>query len=668
MAYALFHMICPSPRSHSVLGGGIWSARLKQLIVVILLLLSIPNARAVLDVSESLLAYVPLSGHMAFMEDSGGTLTLANVENKSNALKFQPANPQAYALQLGYTRSPWWLRFSLRNATDQPVLRYVEIASSRLTRLSFYEHEIDGGTRVINTGSLLNFSSRPYPNRNFVFPVTVPPRSSSTYYFRVESSSALSVPARLWTPEGFRAHEKTDYLVQGSYVGIAIAMGLFNLFLFFALRQKLYLIYVSAMTCIAFTACSHNGLVKEFITADSPSWSLSSASVGYVLSVGLLLMFMREMLCTSKVLPLIDRWLRLMMWVYLIPIPVVLALFHEISIYWTQYLTLAVIVIQLMVLLYLCWLRLRSACYFLLAYATLIFVACLNALAALGVVPLNWDIGYSGQTASALEMLLLALALADRMNQMRRERDHSQQLASDLQNRLLEELRGSEQRLKQLVSQRVDELRRLIDMLSHEIRTPMSVIRMFFSIDFPSERNKTQAQQALHDVDAIIERCIEVDRIDHGAVAIRLERCRVDELVHWLCAVNPEAERIVIEAAQHCEINSDLQLLKILLSNLIDNALKYSLPGSTVRIAIESAEIDNRPGMQMRISNCVDPVGLPDPARVFQKFYRSPAAHGKSGSGLGLYLVRHFAHLLGGSLEYRPGADGWVSFELWMPY
>ena len=377
-------------------------------------------------------------------------------------------------------------------------------------------------------------------------------------------------------------------------------------------------------------------------------------------------MFMRHMLATSTVLPRVDRLLSFVMWAYLIPVPLALVFFLQELIYPIQFLTLTVVCLEVLVGLYLCWNRQRSAYFFMLAYSVLIVVACTNLVAGIGWIPLPWDIGWSSQIASAAEMLLLSLALADRMNQIRRERELYQQQSAKLQAQLLCELRGSEQRLKKTVTERVDELRRLIDMLSHEIRTPMSVIRMFLSMDRPPERSRLQAQHAVNDVDAIIERCLEADQLDHDTVQLKVQRCALDQVVLVMSKAALESGRISVSAPKPCEVHTDLQLLKVMLSNLIDNALKYSPPDTTVQISVQDFATNETPGTLVRVINQVGISGLPDPDRIFQKFYRSPSAHGKSGSGLGLYLVRHFAHLLGGSVTYQ-AADRTVIFELWLP-
>ncbi|WP_158268726.1 sensor histidine kinase [Limnohabitans sp. Hippo3] len=630
------------------------------------IVLGFSNAFAAVDVGQMGNASIPLTQHIQFLEDARAQLKLADLQSVEVKASFRSEATQIYALQFGITKSPWWLRFSLRNETDQPVERYVEIANSRLTRLDFCGPDVGMDFRCTETGSLKSFDSRPYANRYFVFPIKLAPNSVGTFYVRVESSSSLSVPARVWSPEAFRLYEKNDYLVQGLYLGAAIAIAVLNLFLFYTLREKLYLVYVGVVVSITFTVFSHNGLVKQMIAADSPAWSLSSASVGYAVAVGLLLLFMRQMLSTATVVPRADRWLRGAMWVFLLPVPVALALFHQSVILFTQFLTLSVIGLELLVGVYLCWHRQRSAYFFMLAYSWLIIVACANLLAGLDWIPLVWDVGWSAQVASGFEMILLSLALADRMNQVRLQRDHSQELAIQLQASLVEELRGSEQRLKHLVSQRVDELRRLIDMLSHEVRTPMSVIRMYLSMDQASPRSREQARQAVSDVDAIIERCLDTDQVDHASVTINRQNCRIDAVVQGLITSNLEAQRVQVSAPQPCEIHTDLQLLKVLLSNLIDNALKYSPPHAQVQVSVFPADRNNQPGVCVRVSNPVGAAGFPDLDRVFSKFYRSPSAHGKSGSGLGLYLVSQFVQLLGGTVEVQCATDQ-VHFDLWLP-
>ena len=68
----------------------------------------------------------------------------------------------------------------------------------------------------------------------------------------------------------------------------------------------------------------------------------------------------------------------------------------------------------------------------------------------------------------------------------------------------------------------------------------------------------------------------------------------------------------------------------------------------------------------MVIENQIGPAGLPDPAQVFQKYYRNPRAKAEIGAGLGLYIVRGLVHLLTGKISYSPAKE-YVIFKVALP-
>jgi signal transduction histidine kinase len=114
----------------------------------------------------------------------------------------------------------------------------------------------------------------------------------------------------------------------------------------------------------------------------------------------------------------------------------------------------------------------------------------------------------------------------------------------------------------------------------------------------------------------------------------------------------------------HCV--TDIQLLGIILSNLIDNALKYSLANSVVTITVETRQRHGKAGMGIEVANLPGAAGMPDPAQLFRKYYRAPGAHAKTGSGLGLHVAEGFARKLGGELRFCPTNET-VRFALWIP-
>lgn len=206
-----------------------------------------------------------------------------------------------------------------------------------------------------------------------------------------------------------------------------------------------------------------------------------------------------------------------------------------------------------------------------------------------------------------------------------------------------------------------------LSMLSHELKTPLSVLRLALGSEGNlSPTTRKHAQRSIQDMDTIIYRCLQVDRLQHRGHKSVVQACQVSELLSALRTGSSYPDRLQIEARDLPTVQIDPQLLSIALNNLVDNALKYATPRSMVRISANPQAHKRRDGILMYVSNTAGSAGLPDPGKVFKKYYRGAKAHSMTGSGLGLYLVHTVARLLGGWVRYAPAADE-VRFELWVP-
>jgi len=218
---------------------------------------------------------------------------------------------------------------------------------------------------------------------------------------------------------------------------------------------------------------------------------------------------------------------------------------------------------------------------------------------------------------------------------------------------------------------RRDEQDRFMAMLSHELKTPLSVLRMTLGLrsrpgGVISPTVRAHAQQAVQDMDAIIERCLEVDRLQQRRWHGSRQACQPAELLSELKTASYAPQRLVLSAPDLPRIITDTQLLRVALGNLIDNALKYAAPATPVQVSASPHTHQGKSGVLFGVINTIGQAGLPDARKVFKKYYRSPGARSKTGSGLGLYLVRHIARRLGGWVRYTTDASQ-VQFEFWLP-
>ena len=207
---------------------------------------------------------------------------------------------------------------------------------------------------------------------------------------------------------------------------------------------------------------------------------------------------------------------------------------------------------------------------------------------------------------------------------------------------------------------------RFLAMLSHELKTPLSTIAMTLGSTQIPEGVKSRVGRSIESMNAVIERCLQSDRLAHGRVEVTEGACDVLAIASDVRAACSAPQRVTIEAGNIGPVRTDAQLFSVIISNLIDNALKYGSHDGVVQVTIDTAANKGATGVQVTVSNFAGTAGMPDPKRVFRKYYRAPGAQGRIGSGLGLHIAAGFARKLGGLLRYTPLAEQ-VQFTLWIP-
>lgn len=422
-----------------------------------LLVAHVVAAEPVLDVSQLAHPSTSLTQYFTVLEDSSLSLTLDDVLKPDMASHFQGNQPSATALNYGYSHSAYWLRVVLHNGREVPLELMLEVSQPSLGSIQLHQPLADGRYKSTSTGMTEPFSERPYPNRQFVFPLTLPANSNQAVYLRIQSTNPTYIPATLWTPSAFHLHERNDYLVQAWYFGMATAMIVFNLLLFIGLRDVIYLLYVNFATCVVLSLASLTGLAKEFLWPDASLWADISMTVGFSLSFAALLVFMRHMLDTKKVIPKFDPLFKIFIGVLLLS-SIGFVFWYPALIKAAALLYIIASVLVLGTSLFCGFRHQRSAIFFSVAYFMVLIGVVVTALRNSGVLPINLVTMNALQAGSAAEMMLLAFALADRFNVIRRDKVKAQAEMLEAQRQLVSHLQSSERLLEARVVERTDEL------------------------------------------------------------------------------------------------------------------------------------------------------------------------------------------------------------------
>ncbi len=212
-----------------------------------------------------------------------------------------------------------------------------------------------------------------------------------------------------------------------------------------------------------------------------------------------------------------------------------------------------------------------------------------------------------------------------------------------------------------------------ISMLVHEIKTPLTVVQLGASAlvkkDIAPERKQAwdvRMHTAINSMVHILDNCSQADRYEGGVMAVSLSHFLLKDtldLVMGQAWVHSSAQTDLLqlrieETIDGLRLHSDASYFQIILNNLLSNALKYSAQGSPVVLQVSPlANEQGAPMAQFAIRNVKGPAGHPDPAKVFERYYRSPNASSISGTGLGLWLSQQLAWRLGTKIQLSLEAD-----------
>ena len=211
-----------------------------------------------------------------------------------------------------------------------------------------------------------------------------------------------------------------------------------------------------------------------------------------------------------------------------------------------------------------------------------------------------------------------------------------------------------------------EERENFLVMLAHEMRTPLSVIKMSVSgqsAQTPElqKESLTDVQKAIQDMTSILDLSVQVDKLDRGEFPLQFQTCHLPELINEVAMSHTGRERFQFSVDSRLpEIKVDPVILRTILTNLLENALKYSLPKSIVSVHVSLLQTS----LFISVTNDVGEAGKPDPQKIFSKYYRAPGAYHSTGSGLGLYLVAGLVKMIGGEIRMLSTGADVVCFEV----
>ena len=238
-------------------------------------------------------------------------------------------------------------------------------------------------------------------------------------------------------------------------------------------------------------------------------------------------------------------------------------------------------------------------------------------------------------------------------------------LTARLQHQLLK-LRNILTAQNQMLAQEKEQIKTLISDISHQIKTPIAAANTFAELLSDGELSAeerteyiTTLQMSLGKLTFLTNSLIKMSRLESGIISLKPEKNSLNEIV--LQAVktvyakaNEKGILITFECDQAFEAVLDFNWTAEAISNVIDNAVKYTPQGGFVRL-----QITEYPSF-LRLDISDSGVGIPEEeqAKIFGRFYRGKQSVGTDGVGIGLYLTREIINKQNGYMKVSSDENG----------
>lgn len=598
-----------------------------------------------------------VSEHAEVLVDEEGSFSIEEVLSRDARGEFSRLRNKGF--EFGFTTKVYWARFEVANPTSEPVHYILDSAYPLIDSLIFYEVD-EQGIRETKLGDSLPYHERKIDTLSFSLDLHMKPMSSRQIYVRMQSTSSLSVPLKLHTATGFLEYLHDHMLYMGLFYGIVLGLICYNSFLYLMTRESEYFNYVAFAIFNSSVASAFDG-INYLVLPDFVYWQSIAIYEFICLSVICACRFARGYLSTAEFVPRTDRALRLCEYLF-VGYGIIVAFVQ------TKLLFVAILVslsIAIFGIALSAAIRIRQgftpAWLFFMSWVTLLSAISFGVLTAIGVFPLYFLLPYMHKIGVAIEMILLSMALAYRINL----------------------LKNAEKKALAVATRATAEAQTKSDFLakmSHEIRTPMNGVLGLTELLRKTKLNPYQENyvDSIHTSGkallGVINDVLDYSKIEAGQMVLESVEIDLEKLLdecNAIFALRSCEQKIpllvTMDTAVPTTILGDPTRLRQVMVNLLSNAYKFTEKGYVklgVSLHCETA------ATQTLCFEVVDTgVGISSEAikRLFRSFSQedSSVTRKYGGTGLGLAICKQLAELMGGEIgvdsEKGKGARFWFT-------
>jgi signal transduction histidine kinase len=601
---------------------------------------------------------------VSVLRDSSGKITSQEAYDRFRAGDFvaNQVNPN-----YGYTGDTVWLAFIIERDIEAPNEWMLTIEPSTLDFLQLFQFSEFGdplGRKKI-TGDAIPVKHRDNKSNIPAFGLDLPSHKS-IFLVRTQTTSQMTLMPTLTEAKTYRSNMSSYMLLMGLYYGFVIASLIISYFGWRIIRNKEYLFFIFYLFITACFWFTFDGFAGIYVLPDHPI--LANKLLGVLLCAS----YITSNILIAAILK-IKKSRR-------IPNAILMAInllagFSAASIFTGHFSIFFPILLFSMFVVYAVLgshaarqlisgeidLKIFSAAYLIYGAGTMLTIAMNH-----GFIPAN-DITLHGSQVSYLAfVLVLHFSLHWKFKDYRLSIAKSSYELELLNKKMEVEKKSSEEQTQ------------LLHMIDHEIRTPVSIInssvQSLHMLDH-IESSKTEREKRYKKIQRAINRLEMLMHVARNAPSKNQKSIGsqpidpaliIGDVLNYF---SPIRQRINFEQKETNigRVAFDKNHLDFVISNLIDNANKYSPEGSVIEIRTERATHNGKKAISIVICNETRHPTESYCGKVFDKYARFDEQSGEPGLGMGLYLSREIIQSAGGSIEANCPADQTFCIRLMIP-
>lgn len=358
-----------------------------------------------------------------------------------------------------------WLKFKIVNNTAASSL-YLNIAFANLGEVTLYQKKDSGFSAISKEGNALPLKPGIFHSPDAILNLNLSPGSQGEYIIHLTSVHPIIFPAYVSTYQALARFTIFKTFIISTYLGILVIMFLYNLFLYFSTRDHNYLYYIIYIFFLTFAQLTLSGYSYRFIWPHYPQinryavvWTSTFTAITAVL-------FSMIFLHTKKSYPKAHVILKVIIAIHIAALLLSIINKNTYSYYILNFDGLLSVLVVLFVSVHLARKGFRPAVFYLIAWIALLLSFIVLVSINLNLLPYNAFTAYIFYIGSAIEVALLSLALADKINILKKEKELSQAeaLRSSRENEHL--VKEQNVVLERKVAERTRELQTINEQLS----------------------------------------------------------------------------------------------------------------------------------------------------------------------------------------------------------